>query len=241
MALDIHRLYPPITSEIGYLECSPEVASDSYVQWMQPLLAPRGASLQRHDVMGTFANKVLSLLPLVDIRSCRTLFLPTTSQWTGYLDNGWRGTDAFHVVSYLCQQIGCRGLRVVSIDDTIRKTPAGPRGRHGATALELYSPTAQPGSALNIQRSICAANDGGRWRFDAIGDPLRCENTDSYTARVVKDRFTDDALSNCLKYFGLDASPDIFETTSPASLVVENGPSIPGAKCFTLEEAQADA
>lgn len=238
MALYIHNLHPPITSEIGYLECSSEAASQSYMKWMRKVLATLGTDLQCKKVTGSFSERVLSLPPLVSVQSTRVLFLPTSSQWTGFLDNGVSGTDAFSVVSYLCQEINCRGLRVVSIDDTVRQTSTGVRGRYGATVLEVYSPAAAPGSVLNTQRAICASNDGGRWRFDAHGVPLECEDLRAYEHRSVRDRFATDHLARCLQYLGVPCTPSSFETPAPALLVSKNGPPVLGSKQYALEEVQ---
>jgi hypothetical protein len=170
--------FAPITSEIGFLECDSKVAAEFFVSWQEPIQADRDVRLVTREVVGELPTLLKHLLPLTSVEARRYLFLPTAGRWTAFFDNGWRGTDAFSVVSYLASLIGCRGIRSVSIPHTIRKTASGEVGRFGATMLEVYSADASECSFLNIRRSISASNDGGRWRFDTGGDPLEFEQVE---------------------------------------------------------------
>ena len=182
--------YAPITSEIGFLECDVKIATQTYADWMRPIQAKLGVTVETCEIRGDFVTKMLALLPLTNIQCRRTLFVPTQSRWTAYFDNGWRGTDAYSAVSYLCTIIECQGIRAASVPNTIRKTAAGTRGCYGATILELYAASNEGCSFLNTKRSIFAANDGGRWQFGVHGEPLEFEELAQYEARRIRDRFT---------------------------------------------------
>ncbi len=231
--------YAPVTSEIGFLECDAKTTADAFQEWQLPIQSGRGVRLDRREVVGDLPTKVEYLLPLTSVEARRFLFFPSASNWTAYLDSGWRGTDVFSTVSYLATKIGCRGIRAVSVPHTMRKTPTGELGRYGATILEVYAVDSSNCSFLNIRRSISAANDGGRWRFDANGEPLDFEQLDRYKARQIRDRFTPETLDEYLRNFGITFfSPDFYNVAQPGYLISKDGPCAPGLKEYSLEEAR---
>jgi len=233
--------YSPITSEIGFLECNAETAKDAYLNWMQPIQAERNIIVEGRNVGGDFVSKICSLLPLTSIERRRSLFVPTKSDWTAYFDNGWQGTDAFTAVSYLSQEIGCRGIRAVSILNTIEQTRTGLRGRYGATIFELYASSTDGCSFLNTQRSVFAANDGGRWKFGAAGGPLEFEDVKQYESRRIQDRFNPEMLDRYLRSFGIQLFlEEFYSVNKPAQLVVKEGPCAAGMKSYSLAEAQSE-
>ncbi|MEK6702008.1 MAG: hypothetical protein AABZ53_07085 [Planctomycetota bacterium] len=228
----------PITNEIGFLECDEVKAHEAYVAWIGPIMAQHGRRLSVEKVEGDFRTRLLKLLPLTSVQRRRELFLPTQSGWTAYFDNGWRGTDAFSAVSYLAELLGCRGIKAVSVDDTMAKPLPGRGGRYGATILEMYTPLGPDRQVLNIARSIYAVNDGGKWRFDAGGPPFDFENESHFNAKRVKDRFTPEILDDYLRHLGIEFFSEAFyECRRPAYLVSLSGPMAPGTKEYTLAEA----
>ncbi len=231
--------YAPITSEIEFLECDAKVAVDAFQEWQFPIQSRRGVRLDRREVSGDFTTKIECLLPLTSVERRRFLFLPTASSWAAYLDSGWQGTDV-STVSFLSRKLGCRAIRAVSIPDTIRKTPSGEVGRYGATILEIYAADSRGCSFLNVRRSISAVNDGGRWRFDASGEPpLDFEQLDRYKARQVRDRFTPEMLDDYLRNFGIGFfAPDFYNIAKPAILIAKEGPCAAGLKEYSLNEAR---
>ena len=179
------------------------------------------------------------MLPLTSGDFRRLLFLPTRSNWTAYFENGWRGNDV-SAVSVLNRRLGCRVIRAAYIPHTIRKTPTGQRGRYGATILEIYAAKPIAGSPLNVQRSIYVANDGGRWKFGAHGEPLPFEQMERYQAKTIRDRFTPDMLDDYLRHLGIVFfSADFYSVAQPAYLISKQGPTYPGVKEYSLEEARA--
>jgi hypothetical protein len=234
--------FAPISSEIGFLECSAKMAADAFHKWQNAIAiqAGRGVRLRLQEVVGGLPTKMESLLPLTSVERRRFLLLPTESNWTAYVDNGWRGTDVFSAVSNLCTTIGCRGIRAVSIPHGIRKVDGREVGRSGATMFELYLPDSTSCAFLNVRRSISAVYDG-RWTFSATGEPpLECEQLEQYRARQIRDRFTPEMLDAYLQRFGIQFfSPAFYDVQKPAYLVCKEGPFAPGLKEYSLEEAQA--
>jgi hypothetical protein len=230
--------YAPITSEIEFLECDTKRAADAFQEWQLPIQTVRGVRLNRRELVGDLPAKLESLLPLTSHEARRFLFLPTQSNWTAYFENGWRGNDV-SAISYLSRKMRCRAIRAVCIPHTIRKTPTGELGRYGATIFEVYAADSTGCSFLNIQRSISAANDGGRWRFDANGEPLGFEQLERYEVRQIRERFTPEILDEYLRNLGVYFfSPDFYNMAKPAFLISKEGPCAAGLKEYSLEEAR---
>jgi hypothetical protein len=231
--------YAPITEEIEFLECDAKTAADAFQEWLHPIQAALGVRLNRQELMGSLPAKLERLLPLTTHGSRRFLFVPTQSNWTAYFGSGWRGNDASHV-SHICQLIGCRAIRAAYAPHTKRKTPAGERGRYGATILEVYAADTSRCSFLNVQRSIYAANDGGPWKFGANGEPFDFEDLERYKAPRIRDRFTPDMLQEYLEHLGIRFfDPDFYEVDQPTYLISKEGPCAVGMKEYSLEEARA--
>jgi hypothetical protein len=228
--------WAPMTSEMGFLEARAEYAARAFASWQAGLQAPRGISVQVRPVSGSLEQALSALLPLTDAERQRYLFMPTRSSWTAYLDNGWRGTDAASAMGYMAEAIGCRGLRVVAVPHTLRKD----KGRYGAMMLEVYGP--HKTDWLNYLRTICAANDGGRWVFEQSGQPFPFEKLERYQERRVRDRFTFDMLKDYLHHLDLDPFEEDFylPERGPAWLVERVGPVLPTQKEFTLAQVRED-
>ncbi|MCE9527553.1 MAG: hypothetical protein K8R36_16045 [Planctomycetales bacterium] len=231
--------YAPITSEIEFLECDAKTAADAFQEWQRPIQSGRGVRINRQELNGCFPTKIECLLPLTSVERRRFLFMPTKSNWTACLDNGWRGNDV-SAVSHLSRAMRCRAIRADCVPHTMRKTPTGEIGRYGATIFELYAADSSGGSFLSVQRSIFSANDGGRWKFGANEQPLDFEQLERYTARQIRDRFTSEMLDEYLRHFGIQFfSPDFYELPQPAYLISKEGPCAVGMKEYSLDEARA--
>jgi hypothetical protein len=229
--------YAPITSEIEFLECDAKAAADAFQEWQHPIQSGRGVSLNLREIGGDLPTKLDSLLPLNSHEARRILFLPTASNWTAYLENGWRGTDV-SAVSHLSRTMRVRAIRAVCVPHTIRK--AGCEiGRSGATIFELYAADSSGCCYLNVRRSVSAAYDG-RWTFDANGDPpLEFEHLERYNARQIRDRFTPEMLDEYLRTFGIHFfSADFYDVPQPAYLISKEGPCAAGLKEYSLDQAR---
>jgi hypothetical protein len=214
----------PATGEIGFLQAPCADVVDAFASWRQDLKQRP----VRRAIEGGLKEGVAALLPLTTVDRRRWTFFQV-GNWTAFLDNGARGTDAMSTGSHLAQAIGCRGLRVVAIGDQAST------GAYAATILELYG--AANTDFLNYIRSISVANDGGRWRFDANGTPQAFEDLEAYKKRRIQERFTPQMLRAYLAELGVSA----FDPSSyRAEALVERTDEEPeGVQHLTLEEARA--
>jgi hypothetical protein len=98
----------------------------------------------------------------------------------------------------------CRAIRAVRVDDDEPGYPA--------RILVVYGPDGEP--PLLVERSIAAANDGGRWVFETRGKPFAFEDEKAYMRRTKKSRFTGEMLHNYLLALGVPADSDPEWTTA---------------------------
>ena len=226
----------PITSNVGFVEAPAEAVCEAFVDGQRPLLARRDVELTAEAVGGDLEAVLRRLLPLTNVERRRYLFVPTRSRWSAFFDNGHQGTDVFAPVSFLSQEQGWRGLRVLAVPHTYRRDGSG---RYGGLALELYGPS-PPADEFGHIRSIDLINDGGRWSFGVSGDPLPFEREEAYHARRKTDRFSLDLLAEYLEHLGVHAfdASWYMPPGEQALLVAKHGPASERLREFTLAEAQ---
>jgi hypothetical protein len=192
----------PITTNMGFIENDFNTVVDEFYQW-------RKENVHRHDpkakveknlLNGDLENIIKSLLPLKMGQSNRNLFIPTSSKWVAYMDNGYRGTDP-SAVSYMAEHIKCRSVWIVAEPHT-KKNYGSPRiGRSGALILELHGP--EKTEWLNLVRSIRLEHDVGKWSFKLRGKPLPFENLANYDVKRKTDKLTFDTFSYYLSELGI--------------------------------------
>jgi hypothetical protein len=228
----------PVTSTVGFIEARATEIADAFIAWMSPIQSKRGVTIKSRPVVGSLEEALDQLLPLTNVERRRYLFVPTTSRWTAFFDNGVRGTDAFSTLSFLARSTSVRAgsFTAVPDQDIYRQ---GRTRRYGASILELYSP--EDKEFLNYERSISLANEGGgKWEFHAAGTIQPFEEEEFYRKRRVEDRFPLELLSRYLKALEFDGfSEDFYQLTSdqPGVLVEKVGPLAPGVKEYSIQEA----
>jgi hypothetical protein len=237
MNLLLNDRFAPITSTMGFIETDLQNAVGGFLRWQEPIQAPRGVVLGTRVIAGDLSSAVSALPPLTSVEARRFLFVPTAGSWVAFLDNGYRGTDATGPMAYLARTLGCRALRVVAVPHHEPRRENGAwRGRYGATILDLFG--AEVRNHSNTIRSITMMNDGGKWTFDELGDPLPFEDREAYKARRVRDRFPLELLARYLKQLGLEPFDEQFYGAQ-AVLVEKHGPCAPALQQYSLEEARA--
>jgi len=178
------------TEQVGYFEVGSPVLADWMVRGFDAGWATRPAGV------ASLADAVALLPPGGPVS--RYLCVPVGG-WTALLSDGPLGTDVGVLPSYAARELACRAMRVVSVGDT---------ATYPARVLEVYGPEGVP--PLALERSIVAANDGGRWVFETTGFAYSFEDRSAYTRRSKASRFTTQMVYDYLRALGvpIDADPD---------------------------------
>jgi len=195
----VQTTFPRLTASFGAIQCEPEVAAAAYVSWQASILAPHGMRLVLKVQRGGFDTALKVLLPLTSPIATRFVFAPLASEWTIFVDNSILGTDAASAMRVLAQRVGVRAARVTCQEDRSRGNPKGEQ--FGARIVEVY------GADGSTERALSAANDGGRWKFDEAGERLPFEQPGDFTAKRVKEKFSESALLRFLCGLGI-AEPE---------------------------------
>lgn len=178
----------PTTHKVGYFDVEVGLFSDwmadGFPGWHK--LSGRVSSLD---------DAVELLRPGAPLN--RYLCVPV-GHWSALLTNGPHGTDVGLLPSHAARELGCRALRVVAHD--LKPYPA--------RILEVYGPSGTP--PLLTERSIGAANDGGRWVFETSGDPYPFEDLAAYLRPIKATRFTVSMVLDYLRALGvpIDQEPN---------------------------------
>ena len=234
MELLLDDRWAPITTEFGFVEAPLAVVSDGWCAWQNRLLAPAGKGVRSRAIVGELEVQLAALLPLSVVEARRVLMVPTRSAWTAVFANGHQGGDAAGL-AFVARALGCRAVRVVNAPHVV---VGGTVRRYGARMFELYGPEV-PGQPLNTLRALSVANDGGRWRMDVSGSPLRGEDPAWLAAKSVRHRFLPAHLAAVLRSLGIDAF-DASYYGSPGVLVERWGTPVPGYRERSLDEVQAE-
>jgi hypothetical protein len=177
-----------ITEEVGFFECDAATLAGWILQgldgrWVKVI--PGWSSLA--DALVT-----LQPAPILSRYACTPV-----DGWTALLSNGPLGTDVGALPSQAARELGCRAVRAVRVEDD---------ATYSARILEVYSPAGEP--PLALQRSVVAANDGGRWVFETSGTPFPFEDPAAYSRRAKATRFTGEMLMTYLRALGVPAEVD---------------------------------
>ena len=212
--------YAPITEAIGFLEAdfAQVVAADS--RWRASL-----GGFQGRPVGGPLPALLDGLLPLTG-PLLRHVWVETTGPWTAYFDNSVLGSDTFGPVSYLAQQLGCRGVAIAC--------RAGTAKRGAGTTFSLYGP--QRTEWLNVMRSVAAVQDMGHWEWSATGTPQPFEDVAAYERRRVRDRLTPEMVAAYCGVLGIRPFDESFYGT--AGHLVETTRVAGTVRTETLQQAR---
>lgn len=178
----IEPRFAPVTFSAGFLELPLDAVVEGVRAWYHEMKLHR--ALQAAANL-PFTTALAQLEPL-SAPDFRRLWVATASpRWrTAYFDGFINGTDAGPPIGYLAQRLGCHGLTVGSQPDA---PPCS-----GATHIALYGP--ETTDWLNLEWSVSAMNDGGRWTFSRTGVAQPFEEPEHYTRRRIRERFTPELL-----------------------------------------------
>lgn len=155
-----------VTWEVGLFACNYE----KFTQWLLEGLGDNWHASKPEWTSFADAIDVLRPAPELNREACIDI-----NGWTLLPNNTPLGTDPGMLPSRAAEELDCLGIRAACIDKGDTMYPA--------RILEVYG----PGS---IERSIVAANDGGKWVFDTYGKPFDFENQEAYANPRISDRLT---------------------------------------------------
>jgi hypothetical protein len=170
--------YAPITDAVGFLEADFSRVVEADQRWRASLGGYAG-----HPISGALPTSLDALLPLTGPLT-RYVWVQASAGWTAYFDNFVAGSDPFGPVSYLAQQMRCRGVTIGC------RVGTGKRG--AAVSFKLYG--WEPTQWLNMVRAVAAVQDEGRWEWTAAGVVQPFEEVERYRQRRIRDRLTDEML-----------------------------------------------
>ncbi len=176
------------TTTVGYFECE----LGAFVNWLdggfddtwKVRAAPGWASL---------ADAASYLAPSVPLSRYACV---AVGSWTLLLNNGPLGTDVGVLPRYAARELECRAIRAVCNEED-----------YPARMLDVYGPKGD--SENGLERSVAAANDGGRWIFETYGEPFSFEDQSFYKRRVKAERFPSSLLYQYLRalHVPIDVEP----------------------------------
>ena len=187
----------PIAWGVGYLARPYDDVRTALRDWLDELERRARWTELAGD---TLVDKLFRLAP-IQAPWTRHLLVRTAGGWTACFDNWLLGGDQASWVGYLSRRLDCEA--VIAAHIPIGQYP------YPATQFELLGPRGKP--PLRYLRTISAGIfDEGRWRFDVSGEPQPFEQTERYTARRIRDRFTRDMLVRYLAALGIGADESSF-------------------------------
>jgi hypothetical protein len=213
--------YAPITDAIGFLEADFTRVVEADTRWRDTLTGFRS-----RPINGPLPSLLESLLPLTG-PLLRHVWVQTTGHWTAYFDNFVNGSDPFGPVSYLAQQLGCRGVQIGCREGTTR--------RGAGFSFSIYGPGQT--DWLNVIRGVSAVQETERWEWRATGAVQPFEDTAAYQRRRVRDRLTPEMIARYCEALGIRPFDDSFYGTT--GLLVENVRITAPVRTETLEQARA--
>ena len=213
--------YAPITSAIGFVRLPIDDAAEALAAWWRSIAPP----IVVEPLSERFPDSLCRLTPLEVGTRSRALLIDQ-GDWTAYFDCLATGTDPVSAIGALCRLNRCDGVALVVIPD-------GPR-REGSLQFELFGPDRT--DFLNYLRSVGIANEAGRWRFDASGDPQPFEDLTAYEARRIQDRLSTAIVAKYCSTLGFRPfEPDAY---GRAVLVTAGPPASQGIQRISLAERQ---
>jgi hypothetical protein len=141
-------------------------------------------------------------------------------------------------VCHLADVMGCRGVILSNISQSLHGDFERGKGTYGAVQFEMYGPGAD--NPLGCVRSVSVAFDGDRWRFDANGSIQPFEDIDCYNKRDVVDRFTPAMLAEYAAALGINAFSERFYAGEACVVTYANAASKPAREC-ALADAQLES
>jgi hypothetical protein len=205
--------FAPITSSMGFFEGDLQFIAQGYknARIEGAKQSPLREKIRERSVKGNLQKCLESLLPLKQLMTTKSVFVPTRSRWTAYFTNFRTGADPAYI-SYLPVLLKTRSIWVVAEPHDV-PVKGRPATRQGCLIFELSGHEEKDWS--NLIRKIWLYSDMGKWHFELLGTPLPFENMERYDEKKKTDRFDLSLLNLYLREFGIDAFNEDFYLPSP--------------------------
>jgi hypothetical protein len=218
-ATSVFEKWHPVTSDFGLIEAPADAVCQMFASWWTDI----GKDVSVKKSTGTLDKQFSALVPL-SIGKNRALILPTITNWTAFFRNGIQVSDPASAMPVLSERLHSRSMRLC-----INRPPQ----KYQAVIWEVYE------SLANTRRSIAVANDGGRWVFEAFGEPFEFEATERYATPRKRDRFDEKLLFEYISHFGVPQIGDaMFGTKTPLEGWLVEFPNWENAENFTLDDVR---
>jgi hypothetical protein len=193
----------PLTWSMGFIEATPTFVANTLLEWRERI----GTQPRLRSIRGDL-RECLDHLPPLTLPPTRELLI-ANGNWTAYLTNGYRGTDAVAPVSQLALLCQTTAVGIHWHAEPVEVASIG---------FALFGPVKTDFS--NHVRAVQLSRDGRKWHWVVTGTPQVYEALSSYEAPRVTDRFTAELLNDYLLALGIDAFDE--EAYGPDGILVES-------------------
>lgn len=226
----------PLLKDMAFIHADRDTAAKAWLDFKGPLLRAHGVEFSSTVVRGSLEQVVRQLEPLSMPTPERYLIVPCRNGWSLTLDNGAFGSDASSLLYGTVTRTRQRGVRLCITAPFTKKT--GKR-----RILTVLWSIVEPGDGMTerITRSLAVQKEGS-WHWDNAGEPLSFEETASYDAKRVSERFTPEMLVRYAKALGIDAyNEDFYLTHNPGAILLQiSHVPFPNQKNHSLADVQRD-
>lgn len=235
----------PLTQTLTFFAADVEECVAGFMDWLGlGALERTGHPLRRRDLTGDLEALLAELVPMEMRMGLRTLFIPVATDGpyrTMMLKSSWQGTDP------ISEKIlfGSRGVGSVTIQ-SCPDNPAGvlwPGRFYGIHEFGALWPVSTEEDPRGFTGRSVGVRMHGKWIFVDLGHRLPFEDTTSYTAHRVRERFTQQTLIDYAAAVGLRPfDADFYAPDRTAVLVEHTGPAaVWGERLVSLADARSGA
>lgn len=176
--------YAPVTAHLAFIEAPATTCANSLLAranevatlWNLPWTPTY------RQIAGPLDSKLAALLPLPSGRHSKTLVSSTSSSWSAYIPNAYKGGDAHTEPKLLAQALQTRAVITVLADG---RTP------HDPVSFQFVVHDFRDGVANS---RIVYLHKESKWEFRQSGHALPFENVKIYDSPKVRDRFSVDLV-----------------------------------------------
>jgi hypothetical protein len=140
------------------------------------------------------AAEAIEFLSILTVPATRLALFAASDNWTVLLTNHCNGSDYADYGFLVSRRLQTRTVRVVDRPGRVwRRGVLREVLCYEARIFTVFGPDGRE------TKSIYCVDDGGKWSFGSLGEPLAVEASFRYSAKKKKDRFTSENLRELLR------------------------------------------